>query len=326
MTSVSNVQSFREAYEAYKTSYTSNKGRESLSHYSDSAKAYQVFKQIGKELQGKSSHLEPKQKRIVSQVLQKIRQVRHSQKKDFKAFSEKMSASFKNGVSIPTSFLTTPIPSSSKAQSSSSSHTSSSSSSQTLRSRFIFETSSQKVAFDSESQKLKPDLEEILEDRFCQISEDFAAVQTKDVKQDLHRLALNQGYGEGDLIVRQLVNNISRAYSFVETGKITSEKQLKQELTKVVAETIQRTYGSFEREVVAVFAAHSKTPKEFVRHLKVFQKSLCLSDEDLAKIGNHRRLSSAARDFLEIGVSGFVNGVLRASFPMIAEYFPKDAS
>ncbi|MBY0528949.1 MAG: hypothetical protein K2P51_02030 [Rhabdochlamydiaceae bacterium] len=552
MTSATHIQSFRGAYEAYKASYheIKAKGGESLNHYSASEKAYRAFKKIGKELQGQSSHLEPKQKRIVSQVLEKMSQVRHSQKQELKAFNENMSSFFRKGTSLPNSLfsiappaslLTTPIPLSCSSSSSASraltetaqrrmdefhanqpeiqkafnalyaralklidldlaalkkepkgvqitankqvrairagyetqknivkrlmadvsiayrraavgqitseaelkeslisavatalnstraslhyalesmalkpastkdfvsciksfsqsfmltdqklekiarhksvkgakdefisltmgsfeanlkalfpqlnpyfpqaSLASSSSSAQDPASGFIEQTLTQKQAFESALPLIESALIELLEEihselmedysRSCKKNDDTIRLYAEAVPSDAekasrfgdkrasilseHCSVVNAGYREMETIVRLLVQDISRAYSLVETGKISSEKRLKQKLTSAVAQAIQSTRNFFEKDVVAVFLKNSKTPKEFVAHLKAFQNSLYLSDEDLAKIGNHDRVSSAARDFLEMGVSGFVKEVLRASFPMLSEYFP----
>ncbi|MBY0528948.1 MAG: hypothetical protein K2P51_02025 [Rhabdochlamydiaceae bacterium] len=284
MTSVSNVQSFREAYEAYKTSYTPNKGRETLSHYSDSAKAYRVFKNIGKELLENGADLEPKQQRIVSQVLEKIRQVRHSQKKELKAFSEKMSGSFES------------------LQSSSS--------------------SSQSGALKEEAQR-RMDEFRVKQLRIQNAFNVLSAKALKLINFELtpkQKEAIGALNETQKNIVKQLIGDVSSVYARAASGKIRSEAEVKQEVERALARALNSTRTTLKCALESIVPKCASTA-DFVSYIKSSTRSLesisrspisirsisrsssrfiILSEQTLARIARQKGVNEAKDKFINL--------------------------
>ncbi|MBY0528950.1 MAG: hypothetical protein K2P51_02035 [Rhabdochlamydiaceae bacterium] len=336
MTSAIHVQSFREAYEAYKASYheIKAKGEERLNDYSTSEKAYRTFKKIGKQLQGQSSHLEPKQKQIVSQVLEKIRQVRHSQKADA---NEKITSSFTKATATSTTSASSQVQKSStffeppffntlleimavkKEQASinaSSPKPCEDARITAFRQNLRAETSKRETAFQN-----------AIAATLLQIHSDTLHVKGDRISQaerQEYTEALRQGLKTSEEIGLVLIHAVDSICQQVSLGFVANKDDLDTLFDEIVQNAMSAAQTSFECHVSSVFKKNSTSTAEFVYRIRMFQKSLHLSHADLLEIAKHPRLDDAAAEFVRLTRASFEND-LKALLPMLVPYFSSNA-
>jgi hypothetical protein len=220
------------------------------------------------------------------------------------------------------------------------------------RTRFVEEVKQKQAAFESELPETKAAFEEVLSVALERIMQEmgkalsgvdcaahFAGIghharsadeilQTvKSAKSEIeaHADAVRKGYRMGEEIVRTLVSDVQSIYSSAVRGQISNEEQLNQALAAAAARAVQATQDAFEKDIVVEFKKSATTGREFTNLLMRFKESFFLSEESFAKIGKHKHVKTAAREFINIGVPVFVN-ILKEVFPMLSAHFPSDKS